>query len=62
MSNSVEEIYILDKDINVKEQYRNMFHEINENIKTDIQTTALEEFLNSIKWKKVLWQIFFIHS
>ncbi len=49
MSNSLEEIYILDKDINVKEQYRNMFHQINENIKTDIQTTALEEFLNSIK-------------
>jgi len=49
MSNSVEEIYILDKDINTKEQYKNMFYEINEKIKVDIQTTALEEFLNSIK-------------
>ena len=49
MSNSVKEIYILDKDINTKEQYKNMFYEINEEVKTDIQTTALEEFLNSIK-------------
>lgn len=49
MSNAVKEIYILDKDINTKEQYRNMFHEINENIKVDIQPTALGGFLDSIR-------------
>ncbi len=48
VSNQVEEIYIIDKDINVREAYKNLFAEINENIKINIQTSVIEDFLNSI--------------
>ncbi|MBQ8848628.1 MAG: hypothetical protein IJ003_06765 [Candidatus Gastranaerophilales bacterium] len=48
VSNQVEEIYIIDKDINIRENYRKMIEDINSNIKVNIQNYALEDFLNSI--------------
>ena len=48
VSNNVKEIYILDKDINIRETYKNMFLNINENIKVNIQMNVIEEFFNSI--------------
>jgi len=50
LSDTVEEIYILDKDINVKETYKKAFLESsnNRNIKIDIQTNAYENFYNSL--------------
>ncbi len=48
VSNQVEEIYIIDKDINVRETYKNLFAEINENIKINTQTSVIEDFLNAV--------------
>ncbi len=48
VSSKVEEIYIIDKDINAREQYRAMIAEINPEIKVNIQNTVLEDFLNNI--------------
>ena len=48
VSSKVEEIYIVDKDINAREQYRAMIAEINPEIKVNIQSTVLEDFLNNI--------------
>ena len=48
VSSKVEEIYIVDKDINAREQYRAMIAEINPEIKVNIQNTVLEDFLNNI--------------
>ena len=48
VSNQVEEIYIIDKDINIRENYRKMIEDINSNSKVNIQNYALEDFLNSI--------------
>lgn len=48
VSSQVEEIYIIDKDINVRETYKNLFTEINENIKINTQVSVIEDFLNAI--------------
>ena len=48
VSSKVEEIYIVDKDINSREQYRTMINEINPEIKVNIHNTVLEDFLNNI--------------
>ena len=47
-SKTVEEVYILDKDINVRETYKYIFSKINPDVKINVQPTALEDFLNSI--------------
>ncbi len=49
ISNQVKEIYILDKDINVRETYKKAFLNINENIKINTQMNALEDFFNLVK-------------
>ena len=48
LSNEVEEIFILDKDINVRENYKTMFQKIKPSIKVNTQISALEDFLNAI--------------
>ena len=48
VSKTVEEVYILDKDINVRETYKYIFSKINPDVKIDVQSSALEDFLNSI--------------
>jgi len=48
LSRDDKEIYILNKDINAREFYRNLFYEINNKIELNTQITALEDFLNSI--------------
>lgn len=49
LSSKVEEIYILDKDINVREDFRNKFMSLKEDISVNIQMNALEEFLNTVR-------------
>jgi NAD-dependent SIR2 family protein deacetylase len=48
VSNKVEEIFIIDKDINVRETYKNLFLDINENVKISAQISATEDFFNAI--------------
>ncbi len=48
VSKCVEEVYVLDKDINVRETYKYIFSKINPDVKVNIQSNALEDFLNSI--------------
>ena len=48
VSNQVEEIYIIDKDINVRETYKNIFQDIKADIKISTQINATEDFFNSI--------------
>ncbi len=48
VSSQVEEIYIIDKDINVRETYKNLFTDINQNIKINTQVSVIEDFLNAI--------------
>ena len=48
VSNQVQEIYILDKDINIRETYKSLFLDINEEIKINTQISAIEDFFNSI--------------
>ena len=49
LNKNIEKIYILDKDINVRENCKNIFRDINENIEINTQVNALEDFLNLIK-------------
>lgn len=48
VSKCVKEVYILDKDINVRETYKYIFSKINPDVKVNIQTSALEDYLNVI--------------
>ena len=48
VSNQVEEIYIIDKDINVRETYKTLFNEINQNIKINTQVSVIEDFLKAV--------------
>ena len=48
VSSCVKEIYILDKDINIKETYANFFSEIDPNVRIHKQPNALEDFFYSI--------------
>ena len=49
LNNRIKEIFILDKDINIRENFRNMFLAINNEVKINTQITALEDFLNLVK-------------
>ncbi len=48
LSNSVEKIFILDKDINNRENYKKMFNEINKDVYVNTQISALEDFMGAI--------------
>ena len=48
ISNEVKEIFILDKDINIRETFKNYFNSIKEEIKINTQMTALEDFFRAI--------------
>lgn len=48
LSSNVEEVFVLDKDINTRESYKNLIMELKPNIKVNIQNTALEDFFNII--------------
>lgn len=48
MNSKVDEIYILDKDINVRETYKQMISSINKNIKINTQLNAVEDFMKSL--------------
>jgi len=48
VSKCVEEVYILDKDINVRETYKYVFSKINPEVKIYTDNNALEDFLNLI--------------
>ncbi len=49
VGNQVEEIFILDKDINIRQNYKKAFLELKKDIKINIQITALEDFLKLFK-------------
>ena len=48
ISSNVEEIYVLDKDINTRENYKNFISKIKENVKVNAHNNTLEEFFNAI--------------
>ncbi|MBR3604727.1 MAG: hypothetical protein IKL52_01710 [Candidatus Gastranaerophilales bacterium] len=48
VSKAVKEVYILDKDINVRETYKYIFSKINPDVKVNIQSSALEDYLSII--------------
>ena len=48
VSSKVKEIYILDKDINVRETYKKLFEDINPNVKVNNGLNVLEEFFTNI--------------
>ena len=49
LNNKVEDIFILDKDINVRENFRSLFASINQSARINIQMSALEDFLNLVR-------------
>lgn len=49
LNREIETVYILEKDINLRESFRSAFASINPNVKIDIQMTALEDFINSLR-------------
>ncbi len=49
LNNKIKEIFILDKDINIRENFRNLFLAINSELKVNTQITALEDFLNLVR-------------
>lgn len=48
LNKNVENIYICDKDINAKENYKNAFNQINEKVNVNIEINVMEEFLKSV--------------
>ena len=48
VSTKLKEVYILDKDINVKEAYKRIFEEFNPEVKVSCAINAMEEFFNNI--------------
>ena len=48
LNNEIEEIFILDKDINTREVYKNVFNELKPEVKVNTQISALEDFFNII--------------
>ncbi len=48
VSKEVEEIFIIDKDINVRETYKNLFYLINENVKINTQISVIEDFFKLV--------------
>ena len=49
LNSSVEDIYILDKDINVREDFKKRFIALKDKTNINIHFNALEDFLNSIR-------------
>ena len=48
VSSKVEEIYIVEKDINIRETYKKLFEDINPNIKINNSLNVIEDFFSSI--------------
>ena len=48
VSSCTEEVFILDKDINTRESYKNIIAEIKPEIRVNTLNTALEDFFNII--------------
>ena len=46
VSSSVEEVYILEKDYNVREAYKNIIAQIKPQIRVHVQNNILENFFN----------------
>ena len=49
VSSKVKEVYVLDKDINIRETYRKLFEDINPEIKVSSDINAIEEFFSNFK-------------
>jgi len=48
VSSNVEEIYVLDKDINIRENYKTFISKIKPNVKVNAHNNTLEEFFKAI--------------
>ncbi len=48
VSSKLKEVYILDKDINIRETYRKIFEEINPEINVSSDVNVIADFLNNI--------------
>ncbi|MBR2069243.1 MAG: hypothetical protein IJ877_05720 [Candidatus Gastranaerophilales bacterium] len=48
VSSQVREIYIVDKDINIRETYRKLFYDINPEVKVNTNLNVIEEFFSNI--------------
>ncbi|MBQ4647310.1 MAG: hypothetical protein IJB79_08175 [Candidatus Gastranaerophilales bacterium] len=48
VSSNVKEIYVLDKDINIREHYKNIISKVKPQVKVNTQNNALEDFFNNI--------------
>jgi len=48
ISNVVEEIYVLDKDINIRENYTRFISKIKPNVKISAHNGTLEDFFKTI--------------
>ena len=48
MSNKTQSVFIVDKDINVRENCKKMLLEINENLKINTQISVIEDFFNAV--------------
>ncbi len=49
LNREIETVYILEKDINLREAFRREFALINNNVEINVQMTALEDFINSLR-------------
>ena len=49
LNNTIKDIFILDKDINTRENFRSLFSSINKEARINIQISALEDFLNLVR-------------
>ena len=49
LNTKIKDIFILDKDINTRENFRSLFSSINPEVKINIQMSALEDFLNLVR-------------
>ena len=48
VSSIVEEIYVLDKDINTRENYKTFISKIKPSVKVNVNNNSLEEFFGAI--------------
>jgi len=48
LSNAVEDIYIIHKDINTREMLKHTFNTINSNVRVNVSNMVIEDFLHSI--------------
>ena len=49
LNNKIKDIFILDKDINTRENFKSLFASINKEVRINIQISALEDFLNLVR-------------